>query len=137
MGRMEVVGGLHMKRRSFLQAVGAAVAALFVPTVAARQSAPAMPVFLTGPDAWHIIEKPDGGRTLWVNSATAMFGYGHGTFNHPFATIREAQNVANPSDVIVLKSTHYEKIVSESSLRIVSRAPIVDRDDVRVKINFS
>lgn len=49
-----------MKRRSFLQSIGAGIAALFVP-VAARQTAPARPAYLTDPDTWHLIDYPNGG----------------------------------------------------------------------------
>ena len=55
-----------MKRRSFLQSIGAAVAALFVPAAAAKQTAPAAPGYLTDPDVWCLMDKPGGLKVLWV-----------------------------------------------------------------------
>lgn len=98
-----------MNRRSFLHSIGAAVAALFVPAVAARQAASFYP-HLTDPDAWHLVVGNSGGKTLWVGSTTAGPGLGGGTFSYPFATISEAMDKANSVDVIVLKSGHRGKM---------------------------
>ena len=95
-----------MKRRSFLQGIGAAVAALFVPAVAARQAA--TPAHLTDPDAWHLIDYPSGGKTLWVDGSNVFPDGKDGTFERPYLTLQKAIDSCSHGDVIVVKSGHAE-----------------------------
>lgn len=106
-----------MKRRSFLQAVGGAIAAVFVPAVAARQTAPAVPGYLTDPDAWHLITKPDGGKIIWVDGFNVFHEGKDGTFERPYLTCQKALDSCRDGDTIFVKSGHSEQIYGVVSLK--------------------
>lgn len=98
-----------MRRRSFLKGVCGAVAAFLVPAVAARQTTLAVPAHLTDPDAWHLIEKPDGGKTLWVDGSNVFHEGKDGSFEYPYLTLQDAVDRSRSGDTIVIKSGHVEQ----------------------------
>ena len=109
-----------MKRRSFLQAIGGAVAALFVPKVAAKS------------DDLHLRS-----ADIWVDSGNRRRDYflrERGTVGNPYRTIQEAIDAAKPGDTVMVKPAHLEIIADPVQMK--NGLTIVGHHKYRTKITW-
>ena len=105
-----------MKRRSFLQAIGAALATVFV-SVVARGDA-----YLKDVDKWFLPSSaPPVGRTLWVDGSNVFHEGKDGTFERPYLTLQKAIDSCSHGDVIVVKSGHAE----HTAVRLINGNTII------------
>ena len=104
-----------MKRRSFLQAVGGAIAALFVPTVAAKAAEKYEFTQVLSPK---IVVTNSARNDVWVDFSNDRPDYllrKRGSLENPYRTILEAVNDATHNDIIMVKPAHIEQICPAQS----------------------
>ena len=110
-----------MKRRSFLQAIGGAIAAVFVPAVAAKkQEFETRTIdrvvdanFVVIDDYGNIADKNDTGLVYvdGSNDRPDRFLRKLGEFENPYPTLQQAIDASKPGDTIIVKSGHIESSV--------------------------